>query len=102
MYVDENRQGEQSIPVQLEPWRQVLLNAANQLESKGWCQNMVRDKEGRMCAVGAIANQSALYGEAILVLQKFVGGSVVSWNNAPTRTKEEVVTAMRTCARQEL
>lgn len=89
--------------------REILLEAANLLRKKGWCQWTLEDDQGRMCALGAIlkANRNLSVHQvqkSLYLLGKFLPpdkrgyGPIVPWNNAPGRTKEEVIAAMEGAA----
>jgi hypothetical protein len=85
--------------------RDVLLRAADLLEEFGWRQESYGSKEeGRMCAMGAIYEAAIDFKmdvayEAETCLARHVGWShVASWNDAPERTKAEVVAALRLAA----
>jgi hypothetical protein len=90
-----------------ELWRQVLREAAEVIKQRGWIQGRLRDKQGRVCAIGAISHvfdtDLALRCGAVGAeqnLRKYLsidGGdeiTIASWNDKPGRTKEEVVQAM--------
>jgi hypothetical protein len=102
---------------ELEPWRQSLLEAADILECKGWCQHQAYADNGRMCILGALARTAgeALAHKAVLSemgRDHYQGHSIApwndasspacrsiaSWNDAPGRTKEEVVAMLRSAA----
>ena len=101
--------------------REVLLKAADLVEERGLAKFTQEDKSGAVCVQGAI--QIALYGRpfsndwspeataANVVFGKYVkangpdperaldnGSGNAHWNNMPTRTKEEVVAALRGAA----
>ena len=96
--------------------RDVLHRAADLLEEFGWCQGALTNlgigispREAgvdRFCLSGAIGR--AVYdllgfseGSAIAwarILHDLGGIEAVSWNDAPGRTKEEVVTKLREAA----
>jgi hypothetical protein len=89
--------------VTLEPWQQVLLDAASLIEQKGWCQGSAM-MDDASCAAWAITQAARNlsqydYGLAEHVgnrLARIVGArSIPFWNDAPGRTKEEVIAAMR-------
>ena len=93
--------------VELEPWRRVLLDAA-QIVRKGWCQNAI-ERGGKYCAIGALyvasgnpAISGVLKGPAMRAFGELWDsvGRIDEWNNAPGRTAEEVAAAMEECARQ--
>lgn len=99
----------------LEPWRQVLLDAADYIEAHGWAQGTRQCGEA-VCAHGAIAMVltgnacEACAGEVAVVdilipfLQRrfpdeHIGSfGVGPWNNASNRTAAEVCAALRDCA----
>lgn len=76
----------------------ILFRAAQIIERDGWCQDVLVDELGRVCAVGAIdkaqtGDPEAMGGnyEPIQKLENLIGADVVNWNNAPERTAEEVI-----------
>lgn len=100
-----------------EPWRVALLDAADLIEERGHAKFTIEDAEGRMCVWGAImasmkvsAFSPASY-EPMYRLRDFLVTSgqmdagngrswdgPVPWNNAPERTQEEVIAALRGAA----
>ncbi len=99
MFLEEKKLGENQVT--LEPWRQILLEAAEELDRSGWCQGLMFDTEGRRCAAGAMAAVwAALLGrpsdcskaESAMCA---VVGPIAQWNDSPGRTKEEVQEMMR-------
>jgi hypothetical protein len=98
----------------------VLLKAADLIEQRGWTQGTFRGSDGRLCTHGAIHmavfDKPDYFGEhdAPLMLAVWcrlrnyllakgvkpdlVRRGCMSWNDAPGRTKEEVVHAMRDAA----
>jgi hypothetical protein len=112
MFVDEKREGEITV---IEPWRQVLFGAADFLENKfgGWCQRYLMDWMGQVCLIGAITTVPQTWQtpmglrdyevrhHAHYRMNKFLGMPAHSWNDALGRTKEEVVDALRNCARSK-
>ncbi len=105
--------------VELEPWRQLLLEAADVIEQRGWCRHTRMNSRGEVCAVGAIL--SARWGfdrldwgswyddeptrEAVLNLRARVASGTISgvggWNDTPDRTKDEVVAMLRDVAQKD-
>jgi hypothetical protein len=85
-----------------EPWRQVLLDAADLLDEVGWCQHRASDEYGRMCAGNAIqlvARSSIAQHEAHMKLIQATGyGGVPNWNDRGGMTKERVTSTMRRVA----
>lgn len=114
-------------PPMIEPWRQELLDAAERIRQRGWCQRQFSDLDGRVCAIGSIANFnangtidqlnpctnliSAAGKTAIIKLSKYLlngrsqsfrewPGAIISiWNDEPGRTAEEVIAAFEGAAR---
>jgi hypothetical protein len=98
-------------PVQA-PWQQVLLDAADYIETHGLAKMVLCDAAGRRCAIGAIYDSNYLDAdisetpamrEAHGRLTSYVYNRhlmiVSSWNNMRERTADEVCAAMRDCAR---
>lgn len=81
----------------------VLNRAADLLEEFGFCQHRLGSKaEGQMCAVGAMQEAAMDTGGFWLdawALYFRRHGDPVSFNNAPGRTKAEVVAKLREAAR---
>lgn len=114
MFVETKREGEIAVPV-TEPWRKILLKAANLIKKRGLAKNM-REVNGTLCLHGAI--WMAMTGDAhggvpgkpcmaeiavykYLKAQGVTGiaqGGCAQWNNAASRTKEEVIAALRGAA----
>lgn len=98
-------------PQKLEPWQQCLLDAANRIRKKGWCQGMGVNRWGEMCALGAIgsidASTTARTMAARMLVRylnapPYVGYPSVhipAWNDASGRTKEEVIAALEGAAK---
>jgi hypothetical protein len=86
----------QPVPVELVPWRKGLLAAADYIEQHGWCQHIGKIN-GHVCASVAL-NMVGCPNMSWLALTHLVGRSIPRWNDAPGRTKEEVVAAMRKAA----
>ena len=85
-------------PIVIEPWRGVLLIAADYIEQHGWCQGGWTDGE-RVCALQAIRLQDSLYGSnAQNKLRDFLGRDVATWNDRKGRTQQEVTATLRACA----
>ena len=93
--------------------RGVLLAAARLIERRGWGRHRLEDDQGRLCVAGAInvavrgssvhfwrpARRAALADRALCRLDDRLGGDAIRWNNSPTRTQAEVVTALRAAAK---
>lgn len=107
------------------PIARVLWDAANYIEEHGWCQNRLTDVRGRVCFQGALGKAIdpavdltawrkpaqwphwGLARDANMAFIRHLGLSASKdetylWNDAPDRTQEEVVTALRDCARSLL
>lgn len=73
----------------------VLLDARALIEI-GWCQNAIRYGDA-VCMRGAIESVDAPFGAKHLALDELkaaIGGGLISvWNDAPERSKEEVLAA---------
>lgn len=81
-----------------------LRAAGELLRTKGWCQQVSQDRDGRHCAIGAIMAVFNRYEQrhAIAALSGIVGCSLISeWNDAPERTEAEVVAAFERAAAGE-
>jgi hypothetical protein len=72
---------------QLSPVTQALIAGRRRIE-EGWCQGSMRTREG-VCAIGAISYNP----KAIEVLYRAFGEDryIPKWNDAPGRSKEEVL-----------
>ena len=102
-----------------EPWRALLLRAAEVIEERGWTQGSYCDGDGGVCAMGAISVGAGyppesidglanyVSGKAVMKLIKVIDpqgkfvdriGSIPDWNDTRGRTKEEVIAALRTAA----
>ena len=109
MYVEEKKLGETNI----DDVGKVLLEAADYIEWHGWCQHVVSNAKGEVCAMGAIAECLSRRGNGSSFaarervwgyLSKYLNGSLPAlaleiWNDMPGRTKEQVVAALRGAAR---
>jgi hypothetical protein len=86
----------------------VLHRAADLLEEFGWCQGRMGSKqEGMFCISGAVNeavrelgyNYTRLPSDPLYVSgTRFFGGNGPRWNDEAGRTKEEVVSALRSAA----
>lgn len=95
--------------------QRVLLRAADELERRGHCKGVLFGPRGEVCLRGAIMaalglNSHADYWDRHMLMAphfnaadeavaNYLKCDVVDWNNAPGRTKEEVVAALRSAAR---
>lgn len=96
-----------------EPWRDVLRRAADLVEQRGLAKNITCAADGSLCIRGALtvaAGRTAripFWGDgprhdvsaaADCAMLNYLRSDVVAWNNAPERTKDEVVAALRAAA----
>jgi hypothetical protein len=104
MYVEEKKQGE----VEIDEVGKILLDAADYIELYGWCQKAYQNGLGNVCIMGALLHvvqwPDHLQGWEITGilprLTKYLGVTRVdNWNDAPGRTNEQVVAALRGAAR---
>ena len=75
-----------------------LLKAADLIEKHGHCKYVLRDKQGRFCIWGALIFVGVPCFSVEKRLQKYLGRDSITWNNAPERTAEEVVSTLRRVA----
>jgi hypothetical protein len=84
----------------------VLAKAIEKIRHQGWCQRAMFEGDWvggryveRSCIGGAIyraCKHTGSYTEAMSALQRAIGtGNVNQWNDAPERTKADVVGALR-------
>jgi hypothetical protein len=100
-------------PVEVNPLSKLYAAAADAIEQKGHAKYALITDTGAMCIMGAInyvATGDACdydnrlfqgdYNVRIIEpLEQFTGGrNPIGWNNAPERTKEEVVAMLRKAA----
>lgn len=82
--------------------REALLKCADYLEQNGWSQIDPIGLDGKsMCSIAVIDHMGgdAMYHAMRDALAEQISGTaVVDWNDAPERTKEEVVAAFRAAA----
>lgn len=87
--------------------RQVLRDAAQLLEQHGWCQRQSRTGGGALDVAGAIAaaaggawrtERRAHHALEVWLIWHTNAASVAQWNDAPERTKAEVLAALRAAA----
>lgn len=99
----------------LSPTTKLLLDAADYMEKHGHCKSRLRDDEGRVClwgAINAVTGAKDYVAHLQLNLVNHVGrvaahlglltpDDAIRWNNAPGRTQEEAVSALRSAALEE-
>ncbi len=95
--------------VKLEPWQEHLLAAAQYIRDHGWCQRASYEWNNSACVMGAL-NSTKLpgmrnHGATATKFALFLGlpgnSFVAAWNDAPGRTKEEVIAALEAAAKGE-
>lgn len=93
---------------------EVLRQAEQVIAERGWCQEDFTDRDGHVCALGAVnvvltgqpwhevvPDDIAALRKAIeLVLSMEVGESVPDWNDADHRTADEVRAALLAAAQR--
>ena len=112
MFLEIQKDGEQRVSP-IEPWRQLLLDAADYIECHGWVRARIGTAGGPVCAVGAMwmAFQGNIptkgdwdTGRSIDDAMNYLGAyvrtfgyrEVATFNDA--RSGSEVIAAMRSCA----
>lgn len=97
---------------ELDEASKVLLRAADYIEEHGWCQNEMHTLDGSACLEGAIQyaisgrlmrfdeglESANLFCDALTRIDLAVDRPAFKWNDAPGRTKEEVVAKLREVA----
>lgn len=90
----------------------LLEQAADLLETEGWCQMTLRNPEGARCAVGALHKISgntrlkraaqewlAMRLNIFALANMYVGAQLVLWNDSPGRTIDEVIDLFKETAK---
>jgi hypothetical protein len=107
MFYDPSLKPTISPVVELEPWRQWLLTAAEMIARYGHCKHAMYHEDGRMCLYGALQKAQPLFSNASIyritdALSKVThvtsAHDLIAWNDRPERTKEEVINALREAA----
>src|SRR6266853_1806600 len=76
------------------------LKAIGVIETKGWCKGSLMNVSGQVCMAGAIQLTTCSWKErddALRFLHKTLG-LVGPWNDAPERTKDEVIAKLKEAA----
>ncbi|SRR5258706_1739766 len=77
------------------------LKAIEVLEQRGWCKGKLINDQGQVCMAGAIqiatCNSYTLQRKA-LTLMHLTLGMISRWNDAPERTKDEVIAKLKEAA----
>lgn len=96
----------------MKPEAQLLMRAADLIVERGWTQHKSVSSFGELCASEATycANNwtaldhqdaSEMWQRARNALRLHIGTAYIAdWNDAPERTAEEVITALRATARE--
>jgi hypothetical protein len=90
-------------PLILDEIGTALIKAADYIEKYGWCQHS-HSKAGTVCLWGAICEANGgdgrlcddAYDKVETFLQNPIGA--INWNDAPGRTKDEVIALLRKAA----
>lgn len=81
----------------------ILDQAADLIETKGWARGAMRTPDGRLCAAAAIAEVSgksnASPRRAVEAVKEEVGRYIVVWNDS-RRSPRTVIATMRRAARK--
>ncbi len=76
----------------------VLERARQLLIDKGWCQGKYKNFDGQYCSLGAInavTKSNKLQEEARKILKGVLPIQISNWNDAPGRTKQQVLGAFK-------
>lgn len=98
---------EAPVKPELTEERITLLAAAEYIRQHGWCQNQVETHDGRVCTVGAMGKVTihkremdcSAAAKRFVDFNKIEPGFIGRWNDAPGRTKEEVIAALEAAAK---
>ena len=121
--MEEKNQGEQQ--VQLQPWQQHLLLAADYMQKHGHCKHEVENELGQVCLIGALhkttlrrtmpelaklAEHKQVHQQVHQAINQFLSkkypgyqvGSYIDWNNKPDTTGEQVIECLREAAKEQI
>lgn len=88
---------------------EVIDHAIITLKATGWCQKRSKNEADERCLLGALGSSwnwkegmdEAATNEALILyeaakdrVREVVGPNLISWNDTPGRTKDEVVAAL--------
>jgi hypothetical protein len=82
--------------------RRVLDRAADYITRRGWCRSEWFDLHDRACIGGAVhtyASSPQVESLALSMVEREVGDRPDRWQDAPGRTKAEVIDALQRAAR---
>ena len=91
---------DKQVEVELDAASRSLLSAAAYIEEHGWCQGVLRKDTGEVCMIGAFMFINCNY-TVFSRLSAAIGVppmDISRWNDAPGRTKNEVVDSLRKAA----
>ena len=71
------------------------MKAWELLEQTGWCQGAMTDQDGCICAFHAVIQIYGYGSPEESRLSWLIEGSISTWNDAPGRTKAEVIAALK-------
>ena len=89
----------------MKPISQTLTEARATLIEKGWCQDFAETEDGKMCLAQSAWKYETEADVWTLLYTALGGKSLVTWNDTPGRTFEEVLAvydkAIATALREE-
>lgn len=101
MFLETKKDGEQTAKT-LEPWRQLLLDAADYKERVGHSVGSAEGPNGEACFIHSLNKVRNLTGEEVFAVAtrfaRFVGDDCAV-HYSDTHTGPEVIAAMRACAK---
>lgn len=79
--------------------RQLLTDARDLIREHGWVQQKLGSESEGFCLVGALVRAGREYflvtpGDALELLGRVTGNSVIHWNDTEGRTETEVLEAL--------
>src|SRR5882672_7894855 len=78
------------------------LKAIEIIEQRGWCRGKLVNGRGEVCMAGAIqvatTESYKLQQRALNLMHSTLGTFISKWNDAPERTKNEVIAKLREIA----
>lgn len=84
--------------------KDALLRTAAILETKGWTQRVYESEEGKYCLIGALEQatgglqRTPLFDKARGALLNVLHEGIITFNDEPGRTAEEVISVVREVA----
>ncbi len=113
MLYDPNKFKQYEAPT-IEPWRQMLLDAADYMEKHGKCRFRSESGDGRVCVLGSFEHTDYSFPVENEAARKFAAhvnpshlefnhSIITHWNDNPLafwRTKSWIVKTLRACANQ--